>query len=108
MRALLYAKRLSNTKDNNFNRVQGSQLTVSDKIIEHQDVKRMLLEINTTEALVYYCAHLLDVTEKETEEEKGLLVQRRADFLLLSKAWCTDNAQHYVFATANSRRDGFH
>ena len=88
-------------KDYSFNRVQGKvpNSAVSDKIIEHQDVKRMLLEIKATteamRALVYYCAHLLDIAEKETEEEKSLLVQRRADFLTpVVKAWCTDNAQH--------------
>ncbi len=88
-------------KEYSFNRVQGKvpSTAVSHTIIEHQDVKRMLLEIKATteamRALVYYCAHLLDIAEKENNQEKRALAQQRADFLTpVVKAWCTDNAQH--------------
>ena len=88
-------------KNYSFNRVQGKvpNTAVSDTIIEHQDVKRMLLEIKATteamRALVYYCAHLLDIAEKENNQEKRAFAQQRADFLTpVVKAWCTDNAQH--------------
>ncbi|MEC8148422.1 MAG: acyl-CoA dehydrogenase [Pseudomonadota bacterium] len=88
-------------KDYSLSRIQGKvpKVAISNTIVEHQDVKRMLLEIKATteamRALVYYCAHLLDVAEKENNQNERAVAQNRADFLTpVVKAWCTDNAQH--------------
>ncbi|MBX2810158.1 MAG: acyl-CoA dehydrogenase C-terminal domain-containing protein [Myxococcales bacterium] len=65
-------------------------------IIEHPDVRRMLLSMRAlTEAgrsLVYVAVGVLDRAKRDKDPERRAGWQRRVDFLTpIVKAWCTDN-----------------
>ncbi|MDE2336633.1 MAG: acyl-CoA dehydrogenase, partial [Alphaproteobacteria bacterium] len=66
-------------------------------IIEHADVRRMLLTMRTTteasRALSYYAGGMIDRMRHETDAEKKKLAAARVDLLTpLVKAWSTDLA----------------
>jgi len=82
-------------------RVQGTKL--GDKsgkrvsIIEHPDVRRMLLTMKTnteaSRALAYYAAGMIDRTRHAKDPKQKAEAQARLDLLVpLVKAWATDNA----------------
>lgn len=82
-------------------RVQSFKLGGSDDsrvpIIEHADVRRMLLTMkayaDAGRALSYYAGAQLDRYNNEQDADKKKAAQNRADFLTpLVKAWCTDMA----------------
>ena len=92
-----YQHALNYTKD----RLQGFKL--GDKsgkrvaIIEHADVRRMLLTMkaNTeaSRALAYYAGSMIDRMRQEKDPAKAQLAAARVDLLTpLVKAWCTDLA----------------
>ncbi|MCE9507118.1 MAG: acyl-CoA dehydrogenase [Alphaproteobacteria bacterium] len=66
-------------------------------IIEHADVRRMLLTMKTTteasRALAYYAGGMIDRMRRETDPAKAQLAAARLDLLTpLVKAWATDLA----------------
>ena len=79
-------------------RVQGKPLgsdTENATIIEHPDVRRMLMEMKAkTEAmraLAYTCAAAYDKGSNETDEARKAYAVRRGDFLTpIVKGWCTE------------------
>lgn len=89
--ALTYAKE----------RVQGFKLgSSSDErvaIIEHADVRRMLITMKSYadagRALSYYAGAQIDIMNNEKDADKKQAAKLRADFLTpLVKGWCTDMA----------------
>ena len=78
-------------------RVQGQPLG-GGSIIQHPDVKRMLMtmksKIEAMRALAYACAFEYDVTDRHQDEEQRSLSRRRGDLLTpIVKGWCTEEAQ---------------
>jgi 3-(methylthio)propanoyl-CoA dehydrogenase len=80
-------------------RVQGRPVTAKDAgnhpIIEHPDVRRMLLQMRAqTEAmraLAYYTAGAIDRARHHPQTETRAMQQRRVDLLIpVVKAWSTD------------------
>jgi alkylation response protein AidB-like acyl-CoA dehydrogenase len=80
-------------------RVQGQPIGVSGPgthpIIEHPDVRRMLLsmrsETEAMRALAYYTAGAIDRARRHPQAEIRAAEQRRVDLLIpVVKAWCTD------------------
>lgn len=80
-------------------RVQGSRKDNGEslpiKIVEYQDVKRMLLSmqcrIEAMRAMVYVTAAALDQASKREEGEAQKAAKQRVDLLIpLVKAWCSD------------------
>jgi 3-(methylthio)propanoyl-CoA dehydrogenase len=65
-------------------------------IINHPDVKRMLLtmksSIEAMRALALYAAFQLDIAEHDADESKRAAAQTRADLLIpIVKGWCTEH-----------------
>jgi 3-(methylthio)propanoyl-CoA dehydrogenase len=79
-------------------RLQGRDAAGAQRlIIEHADVRRMLLTMKSlTQAargLAYTAAATLDVVHSATEEDQRVAANRRADLLTpIVKAWCSDIA----------------
>jgi alkylation response protein AidB-like acyl-CoA dehydrogenase len=80
-------------------RVQGQPIGVAGPgthpIIEHPDVRRMLLsmrsETEAMRALAYYTAGAIDRARRHPQAEIRAAEQRRVDLLIpVVKAWCTD------------------
>jgi len=80
-------------------RVQGEPLGTSGgkgaTIIEHADVRRMLLLMKShaeaMRALAYVCADIYDTAEKSLDPEVVQCASRRGDFLTpIVKGWCTE------------------
>ena len=66
-------------------------------IIEHSDVRRMLLDMKSqteaTRALAYYVAAQLDIAERHQEDDKRTKAQNRVDLLTpVVKAWGSDTS----------------
>jgi len=64
-------------------------------IVDHPDVRRMLLSMRTAteamRALAYFAAAAIDASRRAANEEAQFRAQRRADLLIpVVKAWCTD------------------
>ncbi|MEJ1966179.1 MAG: acyl-CoA dehydrogenase [Gammaproteobacteria bacterium] len=64
-------------------------------IINHPDVKRMLLtmksSIEAMRSLALYAAFQLDIAERDADEAKRAAAQTRADLLIpIVKGWCTE------------------
>src|SRR5882672_5385456 len=84
------------------NRVQGRPVGGArdgavPPIIQHPDVRRMLLSMRAgteaARALVYSAAAAIDAARTTPEGEAQYKAQRRADLLIpIAKAWCTDLA----------------
>jgi hypothetical protein len=81
-------------------RVQGKPPVVAAggpaPIINHPDVKRMLLtmksSIEAMRALALYAAFQLDIAEHDADESKRAAAQTRADLLIpIVKGWCTEH-----------------
>jgi 3-(methylthio)propanoyl-CoA dehydrogenase len=65
-------------------------------IINHPDVKRMLLTMKSSveamRALALYAAHQLDIAQHDADEGKRTAAQARADLLIpIVKGWCTEH-----------------
>jgi len=76
-------------------RAAGAPPGAQSPIIDHPDVRRMLLEMRATidamRALCYENARAIDLALNATDAEGRRSGQRMADLLTpLSKAWCTD------------------
>jgi len=76
-------------------RASGAPPGTQSPIIEHPDVRRMLLEsralIDAMRALCYWNAQALDLSQRAEDPEVRQAQQRLADLLTpLSKSWCTD------------------
>jgi len=80
-------------------RVQGkppvSQAGGPATIIQHPDVKRMLLTMKSStegaRALALYAAYQLDVAHQHPQEQQRAAAQARADLLIpIVKGWCTE------------------
>tara|TARA_Y100000588_G_C14126790_1_gene869783 strand:- start:390 stop:1307 length:918 start_codon:yes stop_codon:yes gene_type:complete len=80
-------------------RVQGEPLGMRGRkgatIIEHADVRRMLLlmksQAEAMRALAYVCADIFDIAEKSSDPEIARTASRRGDFLTpIVKGWCTE------------------
>ena len=76
--------------------LQGS--SVATTIVEHPDVKRMLMTMKSTveamRALTYTCAYAFDIAERSLKDVERDRAIRRGDLLTpVVKGWCTDNAQ---------------
>ncbi|MGR8949472.1 MAG: acyl-CoA dehydrogenase [Gammaproteobacteria bacterium] len=79
-------------------RIQGKPIGAADPgaaIIEHPDVRRMLMEMKAkTEAmrsLAYVCAAAYDKASNEIDEEAKAYAGQRGDFLTpIVKGWCTE------------------
>ena len=82
-------------------RVQGKPIGSTAEgasIIEHPDVRRMLMEMKSkTEAmraLAYNCAAMYDRGANELDDERRAYAVRRGDFLTpIVKGWCTETGQ---------------
>ncbi len=88
-----YQQALSFSQERRQGRASGS--TESSLIIEHPDVRRMLLTqkslIEAMRALLYLEASLLDVADRHPDPEVANRSAERADlFTPVAKAWCTD------------------
>ncbi|HEX9138877.1 MAG TPA: acyl-CoA dehydrogenase [Steroidobacteraceae bacterium] len=80
------------------NRVQGRG---GSAIIQHPDVKRMLLvmkcSVQAMRALALFTAHELDSAEHGADEAKRLQAKRRGEMLIpIVKGWCTEYGQEIV------------
>jgi 3-(methylthio)propanoyl-CoA dehydrogenase len=76
-------------------RAAGAAPGTQSAIVEHPDVRRMLVETRATidamRALCYANAHALDLAQHAADPVVRMHQQRLADLLTpLSKAWCTD------------------
>jgi 3-(methylthio)propanoyl-CoA dehydrogenase len=76
-------------------RAPGAAPGVQSPIIDHPDVRRMLLEMRATidamRALCYENARAIDLSLNAIEADDRLAGQRMADLLTpLAKSWCTD------------------
>jgi len=76
-------------------RAAGAPIGVQSPIVEHPDVRRMLLETRATidamRALCYENARALDLAEHGADDGSRRHGQQLADLLTpLSKSWCTD------------------
>ncbi len=76
-------------------RAPGAAPGVASPIIDHPDVRRMLLETRATidamRALCYENARAIDLSLQAEDEAERLASQQLADLLTpLSKSWCTD------------------
>jgi 3-(methylthio)propanoyl-CoA dehydrogenase len=76
-------------------RAAGAPAGEQSAIVEHPDVRRMLVETRATidamRALCYANAHALDLAEHAVDADVRASQMRLADLLTpLSKAWCTD------------------
>ena len=76
-------------------RAPGAAPGVASPIIDHPDVRRMLLETRATidamRALCYENARAIDLSLQAEDEAERLAGQQLADLLTpLSKSWCTD------------------
>ncbi len=76
-------------------RAPGAAPGVQSPIIDHPDVRRMLLEMRATidamRALCYENARAIDLSLNATDEAGRRTGQRMADLLTpLAKSWCTD------------------
>ena len=76
-------------------RAAGAPIGVQSPIVEHPDVRRMLLETRATidamRALCYENARALDLAEHGADDDARRHGQQLADLLTpLSKSWCTD------------------
>ena len=80
-------------------RVQGQPIGPSGgeraAIIEHPDVRRMLMQMKchaeATRAVAYVCAAAYDLAAKSAEPEKAAYASRRSDFLTpIVKGWSTE------------------
>jgi len=65
-------------------------------IIQHPDVKRMLLTMKSSvqamRALALYAAHQLDIAEHSADQAERTAAQARADLLIpIVKGWCTEH-----------------
>ena len=81
------------------NRIQGkppvAQATGPAPIINHPDVKRMLLTMKSSteaaRALALYAAFQLDLAGHSADEQQRVAAQARADLLIpIVKGWCTE------------------
>ena len=76
-------------------RAPGAAPGTSSPIIEHPDVRRMLLTmrayVEAMRALVYVNAEAVDLSRHDPDEAARARAAERADLLTpISKAWCTD------------------
>ena len=76
-------------------RAPGAAPGTSSPIIEHPDVRRMLMTmrayVEAMRALVYVNAEAVDVSRHDPDEAARAAAAERADLLTpISKAWCTD------------------
>ncbi len=90
-----YQQALDYAKERRQGRGPTSEPGEQAPIIEHADVRRMLLTmkayIDAMRGLTYANAHALDLAEHHPEEAVRDQQQKLADLLTpLSKAWCTD------------------
>jgi alkylation response protein AidB-like acyl-CoA dehydrogenase len=88
-----YQQALSFSQERRQGRATGA--TESSVIIEHPDVRRMLLTqkalIEAMRALLYYEASLLDLADRHPDPDVAARSAERADlFTPVAKAWCTD------------------
>ncbi len=88
-----YQQALSFSQERRQGRATGA--TESSLIIEHPDVRRMLLTqkalIEAMRALIYHEASLLDLADRHPDEDVASRSAERADlFTPIAKAWCTD------------------
>ena len=88
-----YQQALSFSQERRQGRATGA--TESSSIIEHPDVRRMLLTqkslIEAMRALLYHEASLLDVADRHPDTDVARRSAERADFFTpVAKAWCTD------------------
>jgi 3-(methylthio)propanoyl-CoA dehydrogenase len=88
-----YQQALSFSQERRQGRATGA--TESSVIIEHPDVRRMLLTqkalIDAMRALLYYEASLLDLADRHPDPDVAARSAERADlFTPVAKAWCTD------------------
>jgi len=81
-------------------RVQGraAGATAPSPLIDHPDVKRMLMtmksQIEAMRALACACAVEYDVATRHADAEKRAQAQRRGDFLTpIVKGWCSETGQ---------------
>ncbi len=79
-------------------RVQGVRAGHAVAIVEHADVRRMLLtmraRIGAMRALAYWTASFVDRSERHPDPGERLLAAERVALLTpMVKAWCTDLAQ---------------
>ena len=84
-------------------RVQGMRAGRPVPIVEHPDVRRMLLtmraQIAAMRALCYWAAAFVDRSERHHDQgERALAADRVALLTPLVKAWCTDLAQEITAA----------
>jgi 3-(methylthio)propanoyl-CoA dehydrogenase len=82
-------------RDRRQGRAAGTPAGEQSPIIEHPDVRRMLIETRATidamRSLCYANAHALDLAEHAIDADVRSAQERLADLLTpLSKAWCTD------------------
>ncbi|MEX2481257.1 MAG: acyl-CoA dehydrogenase [Gammaproteobacteria bacterium] len=81
-------------------RIQGQPPGASERapIVEHADVKRMLMmmksQVEAMRAVAYVCALAYDVGERHPDPEQRARAARRGDFLTpIVKGWSTETAQ---------------
>jgi alkylation response protein AidB-like acyl-CoA dehydrogenase len=90
-----YQQALAYSQDRTQGRAPGSTAPGPSPIVEHPDVRRMLLDmrssIDAMRHLLYATAAANDLARHHPDPERRACAQRRADLLTpLAKAWCTD------------------
>lgn len=90
-----YQQALAYAKDRVQSKHVGKPKAQAVRIIEHGDVRRMLLtmkaKVEATRALTYYAAGRLDVAKKHPDESARRIAQATVDLLTpVVKAWSTD------------------
>ncbi|MFA9430066.1 acyl-CoA dehydrogenase [Egicoccus sp. AB-alg2] len=90
-----YQQALAYAQERRQGRAPGAEPGAQSPIVEHADVRRMLLtmkaQIEAMRALCYANAHAIDLAHAAVDEAAAERHQKLADLLTpLSKAWCTD------------------
>ena len=90
-----YQQAVAFARERHQGRAPGAQAGTSSPIIEHPDVRRMLLTMRAlTEAmraLCYVNAEAIDIARHHPDDATRTRAQERADVLTpISKGWCTD------------------
>jgi alkylation response protein AidB-like acyl-CoA dehydrogenase len=90
-----YQQALDYAQERRQGRAVGAPAGTASPIIEHPDVRRMLLTMRATveamRGLVYANAEAIDVARHAADEETRAAAQAHADLLTpITKAWCTD------------------
>ncbi|HEV3226702.1 MAG TPA: acyl-CoA dehydrogenase [Acidimicrobiales bacterium] len=90
-----YQQALAYATERRQGRALGAAAGVSSPIVEHADVRRMLLTMRSTveamRGIVYANAEAIDLARHATDEPARVTAHERVDLLTpITKAWCTD------------------